>query len=294
VNFTVTKLAHDVTRIDVHGFKMGATFNSMLLSDPHTDNQHCDRKLQTEHLNEAKAKGAAIVMPGDIFCAMQGKWDKRASKDALDPAFHDGGKYQGPYLDKLVEFVGDYYEPFAENIAVVAPGNHETSIQKHHETNLTERLVERLRARTKTQAVTSSYKGWVLYRFYFSGPRNYVTVKLFYHHGWGGGGPVTRGTIDTARMLYVPDARVVAMGHVHHAYEMPIVHDRINDAGRTYQQEQIHVRMPGYKDETSCANGFQVERGMAPRPKGAVMLTFRAVSDSAGQRTVKVSSERMH
>jgi hypothetical protein len=36
----------------------------------------------------------------------------------------------------------------------------------------------------------------------------------------------------------------------------------------------LHVRSPGYKDEFSEQNGWAVEKGMPPKPKGALWLRF--------------------
>ena len=69
-----------------------------LKSDDHWDNPKCKRDLLKRDLEKAKARNAGILGVGDLFCAMQGKYDKRSSKDDVRPE-HQNGRY----LDSLVE-----------------------------------------------------------------------------------------------------------------------------------------------------------------------------------------------
>ena len=244
----------------------------VMVSDVHFDNAHCNRDLYKKHMEWALQNNAPVIDIGDWFCAMQGKWDKRKSEEAMRPEYR-GGRY----LDKLVDYGADWMQDYAPVLAVMGYGNHETAILSHHETDLTERLVQRLRDRGADNLHKGRFAGWIRLRFWSGGNSTaYHTINYYYHHGWGGGGPVTRGAIDTARMsVYLPDAQIVHTGHVHHEYEMPICRHRLTSHGREVKDTQIHIRTPGYKDEISCGNGWAVERGMAPRPQGCRVMTFQ-------------------
>jgi hypothetical protein len=101
------------------------------------------------------------------------------------------------------------------------------------------------------------------------------SVVMYMHHGYGGGGPVTRGTIQTSRMaVYLPDADIIWTGHTHDEWIMPIQRARLSPHGRPYLDRVTHVRSPGYKDEFSEQAGWAVEKGMPPKPKGALWLRF--------------------
>ena len=77
----------------------------LLLSDLHWDNPLCDRALLKKHLEQAKAAEAPILVFGDLFCAMQGKYDPRSSKASLRP------EHQVPnYLDALVDTAVDFFD----------------------------------------------------------------------------------------------------------------------------------------------------------------------------------------
>lgn len=92
----------------------------LLLGDQHWDNPKCDRVLLKKHLDEALEYDAGILDCGDLFCAMQGAWDPRKSKNDLRPEHQTGD-----YFDALVRTAADFYEPYAHNIVSLGQGNHE-------------------------------------------------------------------------------------------------------------------------------------------------------------------------
>lgn len=252
----------------------GWTQDFLLRSDVHHDNPHCDQPLERRHLQEAQQRNAGIIDAGDLFCAMQGKFDKRADKSSLRPEHQSGN-----YLDSLVKTATDFYEPFAGNFLVIGRGNHETAIHKRAETDLTERLVERLNERTGSKIQAGGYGGWV--RFMFTRGRFCTSRLLYYFHGTGGGGPVTRGVIQTNRLaVFNPDPHIVLTGHTHDEWIVPIRRQRLSDLGVPYYDEQIHVRTPGYKDgwDHSYA-GWETEKMLGPKPKGAAWLRFTYNND---------------
>jgi hypothetical protein len=247
----------------------------LLRTDVHHDNPKCDQKLERKHLDQAVERGAGIIDNGDNFCAMQGKYDKRSDKNAMRPEHQKGN-----YLDMLVNTAAEFYGPYAKNWLLMGQGNHETGILKNHETNLNERLVERLNTQQKTSVSLGGYGGWV--RFLFTIRKTRKDSRLLHHfHGTGGGGPVTRGVIQTNRMaVFNPDADVIFTGHTHDEWIVPIARQRVSTGGVPYHDEQIHVRAPGYKDAWGDGYaGWECEKGLGPKPKGAAWLRFFLESD---------------
>jgi hypothetical protein len=247
----------------------------LLQSDVHWDNPACDRALLSAHLEAAKAAHAPVLDNGDWFCAMQGKWDKRANKNDLRPE-HQCGEY----LDSLVKTSAEFLAPYREILTLRGQGNHETGVLKRHETNLTERLVERLRSQGAPQAYLGGYGGFVVFSVVYEGTRK-SAFKLHYHHGHGGGGPVTRGVIQTNRQaVYLSDADLVWTGHTHDSWTVPIARVRLNNENTAIEHtRQVHFRTPGYKEEYGSGyGGWHVERGGPPKPTGAAWLVFKHVS----------------
>lgn len=244
----------------------------LLTADRHWDNPHSDQELQREHLEQARECGAGVIDVGDLFCAMQGRWDKRSNKSALRPEHQVDN-----YLDALVTTAADFFAPYADQFVLVGHGNHETSVKKQHETDLIERLCGTLFDRTGHKVVNGGFGGWV--KFIFRSPDNVKvsqSINLHYDHGAGGGGPVTKGVIqNNRRATYLPDAHIVISGHIHERNMMDYQRVRLSDQGKTYQDIQTHVIMPTYKEEYGDGfAGWHVERGAPPKPIGCTWLRF--------------------
>lgn len=244
---------------------------ALLQSDVHWDNPKCDRELFKKHLDEAREKDAPILDNGDFFCAMGGKWDPRSNKSDLRPEHQ-----RADYLDGLIDTATDFFRPYRDLLTIRGQGNHETAILKRHETNLTERLVERLRHSGAPHVKLGGFSGYVVFEVTSGGRRK--PIKLHYHHGYGGGGPVTRGVIQTNRMaVYLADAHLVWTGHTHDQWKVMIDRVRLNqDCTQVVHEPQLHFRTPSYKDEYADGfNGWHVERGGPPKPTGAAWLRIR-------------------
>ena len=107
-NWTVERKAKNVFEVQEHLDTVKDWEHWCLLrSDAHHDNPKCDQALEKEHLEMALERGASIIDNGDLFCAMQGKYDPRSNKDALRPEHQ-----KGDYLDSLVRTASDFYSPF--------------------------------------------------------------------------------------------------------------------------------------------------------------------------------------
>lgn len=280
--WSTTELSRQVHRITFHNCKAGSEFEVLIQSDEHWDNAHCDRKLLARHHEEAIAKGAPILKIGDLFCAMQGKWDKRADQNQLRPE-HRGGSY----LDLLVNTAGKWYQPYANNIALITPGNHEGSILLRHETNLTERLLVKLREQSPVPHM-GSYCGFVQFRFDFGS--NFYTKILNYHHGYGGGGEVTRGMIDNNRTRGQYHADIYVGGHIHRRNSDENIIISCSPSGEIKRSQQLFLRSSTYKDEWD-GNGYHVVNGRAARPLGGWWLKFRCCSNKA-DRYIEVIESR--
>jgi hypothetical protein len=244
----------------------------LLTADRHWDNPASNHEMQIRHLQQAKKSKSGVLDFGDFYCAMQGKFDKRSNKSALRPEHK-----VDDYLDALVKTGTNFFAPYAEQFIMIAMGNHETAILKHHETNLTNGLVDALNAKKGTHIYNGGYSGWVVFEFIHTKTKKKDVLKLWYIHGYGGGGPVTRGVIQSNRKaVYVQGAQIVVSGHTHDEWVVPISQVGLDEHYRIKHSEQVHVSIPTYKDEYSDGwGGFHVEGGRPPKPIGALWLNFR-------------------
>jgi len=243
----------------------------LLTGDRHWDNPRSDWIKQKKHLDQAKRYGAGVIDIGDFFCAMQGKFDKRANKASIR-SIHQ----VDDYLDSLVKTATTWFKPYAKQFIMIGMGNHETSILKKHEVNLTSNLVKELNRETNSKIYNGGYSGWIVFEFHNIKTKKTQHIRLWYIHGYGGGGPVTRGVIQSNRKaVYLPDAQIVLSGHTHDEWIVPISRTRIDSNHNHYDDEQIHVQVPTYKDEYSDGfGGWHIETGKPPKPTGALWLSF--------------------
>jgi UDP-2,3-diacylglucosamine pyrophosphatase LpxH len=239
----------------------------LLISDVHWDNPKCDRDLLRKHLEQAKEIGSDILLNGDTFCCMMGKYDPRRSKDGIRPEHNKAN-----YLDAVVNDAIEWFSPYAHLIKVVGYGNHETAILKNLETDLIDRFVFGLNAANNTNVQVGGYGGWIVYSFNRANSTKAYRIKYF--HGSSGGGVVTRGVIQFNRMAaMVENADMVWMGHVHEDHELSYTVERINAANKVELREILMVRTPTYKEEyNEGKGGWHVERGAPPKTLGGRWL----------------------
>jgi len=200
------KGAVTTVRIDYSG---GNTEHVLFLaSDLHVDAVSCNRSAMLADLQEAVNKNAMIFLFGDVFDAMQGRFDPRRSLDELRPEYR-----RNDYYDFVVKDVAKILSPFAKNIVLISEGNHETATQKNSNISLIDRLVWLLNTQYGGSILHGGYGGWV--RFMLTGAAGgRSSVKMKYFHGAGGDSPVTRGVIQTNRQaVYLNGADIVVNGH---------------------------------------------------------------------------------
>ena len=258
----------------------------LLRSDAHHDSVYCDRETELLHLKKAKERNAIIFDNGDLFDAMQGKFDPRRNMDDVRP--EDAGI---DYYDRIVQHAYETYQPYAEQFAVIGKGNHEIAVLKNTNHCITTSLVDMMR-RDGSPVVIGDYGGWIRLLFTIHKTKR-ESLIIYRHHGSGGEAPVTRGVIQTNRQsVYLPDADIVWNGHNHNSYVLPISRMRISDAGKIYRDVLWHIRTPGYKDDYRRGTiGWEVERGGVPKPIGACWLNLK-VNRSHSGRQIIVTAEQ--
>lgn len=247
----------------------------LLTSDQHWDNPKCDRQMLKAHLDLALKRNAPVFSNGDTFCAMQGKYDKRASKSALRPEHQVDN-----YLDTIVNDAAEWFAPYAKNHICFGVGNHESSIKTKLETDLIERLVCLLNAKTGSSVYNGGFSGWLRFSFCFDSSRGlktvHKTITAHYDHGYGGSAPVTDDIIQhQRRAVYLPDADIVLSGHTHGAFMQERARVRLSKAGRVYHDVQTHIKLSSYKDDRGDGfGGWASEKGIPPKPLGGWWLRF--------------------
>ena len=274
-DFKVTRKCHEVLTVEApyHGSR-NWQFDALLLADLHLDHPGCDRVLLKKLLDEAVRRGAPIAIIGDALDLMQGRDDRRASKAALKP------EYALDYLDSVIEEAAGFLRPYAGNIVMISEGNHESSVRRKLETNPTKRLAKEL------GVDAGRYAGWIQWRF-IDGGKTRTTFNLYFTHGSGGGGPVTKGVIQTNRMAaMLSNAHIVVSSHIHESWQLVNTVYALTDRGQPYTFDQLFVCIGNFKEEYRVLEGYHVEGGRPPKPLGGHWLQFKSSPDSHGRMSV--------
>jgi len=119
VHWSLRRRAPDVLLIDAT-LRQGEEIYLLLSSDRHHDHPAQRSSLELRHLELARERNAIVLDFGDLFDAMQGKGDPRASYSGLADQYK-----RDEYFDVLVNRAVERYAPYAGHFAMLAMGNHE-------------------------------------------------------------------------------------------------------------------------------------------------------------------------
>lgn len=152
-----------------------------------------------------------VFLLGDLVDAISMD-DKRFDPEALDGDVVPLSKlFEISRLE--VEYVEGMLEPVADRIVGSVAGNHEDSIYKRHGgAHPTEEIARSLGL--PPEKATSQRAGW--FNLVARIGCSHIEVPIAVHHGFGGGR--TKGNVCNKLVTWAaqfPDARVVAMGHMH-------------------------------------------------------------------------------
>lgn len=224
--------------------------------------------MQKKHLDHAKARGAAILSLGDTLCLMSAKDDPRSSKGAIRHVYDVQN-----HFDAIIQDAASFFAPYADNIVMFAQGNHETNVLRRKEFCPTERLIGLTNAQSGSCILNGGYSGFVLFRFTYQ--KCVSGIKFHYHHGHSSGKSSANISAHERRAAFVPDADVIATGHAHNFWQDIVARFRVTGHGKNYQDEQLHLGCPSYKDDVgNGSKGWASESGFRPKKTGAWWLRF--------------------
>lgn len=264
----------------VHEYKVivndstGHNFSMFHLSDVHFDSINCDRDLLSKHLKQAEADNAMVLINGDFFDAMQGRYDPRGTKGAIRPEYK-----HSKYLDMIVDDGIEYLSKF--NIRYhINTGNHESNLLKRLETDVLQRLTDGL-SHKGIEVEYGGYTGYIIVKYCVKqngGDREYASMLnqvIWYHHGYGGNAKRSKGTLSAdIDMMQNPDADIVTKGHDHQSWYMPIATTKIKQNMDVVDKIIHHIRTGSYKKKER-SHGWEVEKGFnAPTLGGWRVDTF--------------------
>lgn len=239
-------------------------------SDVHFDNPKCDRDLFFKHMDRALERDAMIVITGDLFCLMQGKYDPRKNKSAIRPEHNKDN-----YLDLVINDTADKFVKYAKNILLISRGNHESGVSQRAETDIMERFVERLNLIAGSNVQVGNYRGYYTLGFHYQNGSSKRPISVGYSHGnWGG--VITKGTLSVVRNAAImPDCDIMFTGHTHDSWVVTQPRYKRNEHSRRVEiKNQWHVKTGTYKEEFGKGKGWAVEKIAMPKHLGGCFVKF--------------------
>lgn len=272
--FTTKEITRNIHHIEYDHSEKEAPF--LIVSDVHFDSVKCDRQLLTKHFRAISEQGGYVIINGDWFDLMQGKYDPRGSKYDIRPEYN-----RGDYIDSVIRDSADWLAQWELPI-FLGQGNHETNILRRLETNPAERLVENLKYRG-VDAWLGGYSGWLVVRNRRkkANPKQSdatLTYTMHYHHGYGGSAPRSKGVMraDIAQMQH-PDADLIMRGHDHNKWMLPQTVARLNGSYNAEHHQTVHHLQTGsYKKQGDRYGGWETEKGFSTTTMGGWFVTLRA------------------
>jgi hypothetical protein len=280
----IIELSRNIHKVDIL-YNFNSTHQVMFLSDIHFDNPHCKRDLLKKHLDYALELNIPVFINGDFFCVMQGKYDPRRRKSNILPQHNVDN-----YIDAVINEAVEWFKPYAKILKLVGYGNHETGVLKNIETDVLQRFVDLFNSQNGGDCYTGGYGGWLIFNFKHKAGGASANYKVKYFHGSGGGGPVTKGTIQLNRMMaQVQGADCIWQGHVHELYSLYYTIETLNRTNKVILKDILHLRTSSYKEEYGDGYmDFHIERGRPPKPLGGYILTLSTLREE-GHTKIKAT-----
>lgn len=236
----------------------------LLISDVHFDSLKCDRESLKAHLDETKKRNGKALIIGDLFDVMGSFMDPRSKPEQVRKEYYQKGR---SYLDLVIEDAYNFLKPYADNIALISYGNHETNILRRHDTDPIDRLIFLLNMEGE-KVMKGSYQGFFNVVMERKGTNACSSFTIAYHHGHGGAKRskgVLNSQLDTMKYR---DADMIISGHDHNKiYDPSNVCIKMNNRFEPYQSSVHWIKLGSYK-KSSIDMGYEVERGYNPSRTG--------------------------
>lgn len=258
------------------------TVPTLFCSDIHLDSINCKREILKSHFDEIKRNNGLIFIFGDLFDVMASYGDKRLQREYVDPMFIQKGR---TYLDLVREYAIEFLKPYAENIAFISKGNHETTIEKYHNTDIIRGIIYVLNLDPKVNIQMGEYSGWINMRFQSDTKSN--SMNVHYHHGFGGNAKRSKGMLDVQlEVMKYPDADILVRGHTHQKwYDPSTTRIRMNRNGKVYKDKCRYIQSGSYIDGIGEGKGgWAVQKNFMPTDIGGWYVNFTPVKSDGNLR----------
>jgi UDP-2,3-diacylglucosamine pyrophosphatase LpxH len=267
----------------------GSTLRLQLMSDLHIGSLHTDYKLIESELKRAEAENALIAINGDVFDAILPGDRKRYRANNLHPRMYSAGD---DMIGESIRWAAEILSPYAHRILMIGDGNHDDSVARYHHIEPVKHLCILLARDSGKPIYYGGYHGFLHLKFPLcqgNTSRACGHYVIHYHHGAGGGAPVTKGAITFSRaQMWLEGVDAIWRGHTHNKQagrDSKIVFDsgKVRAENRVSSKDVLTIRTGAYMDTyQGTTPEYLMEHGRKDNygalmdgsalPKGGMML----------------------
>lgn len=229
-------------------------------------------------LKQSQHPNTYFVGMGDFFDALVVSDKKRFRLSNIDKKYFDCNN-PDQFLDTQVEDMTELLLPYKDKILGLIRGNHEDEILKRYNTDLCWQLCKNLGG----SHLDWGYSALILLNIRFartgpSGGSKSRAVKLFLHHGFGGGTRTEGGAISSyARFITYYSADIYLVAHSHQLWSKKIARIGINKNGDWEDRSVILANTGTWKRSLSdtVVPTWEERMGFNPRLLGGTVVELK-------------------
>lgn len=221
--------------------RKGKVYQYAVFSDLHIGSKEFDGESLKRDLEKCKDNDAKVIINGDTMDLILMQDLKRASASRIKP--------EEGQINQFIEEACEALIPYVAQLCIIAQGNHETAMIKHHGVDVLAWLIERLNREKKNGRIQEGhYQNFV--RINFLDPkRGYklgAKYTIYMSHGIGGSAPVSKGMIDFNRIVVANEADLYLMGHKHNHLVTTMPSATVSEDDVIEVRNRIAVQTPSY------------------------------------------------
>jgi len=191
-----------------------------------------------------------FIIMGDVFDALVVNDSKRFRLSSIDRRYFQAAN-PDQFLDMQIEDGVELLKPYADRILGILRGNHEDQILKRYNTDMTWQLCDKL----GNPDLDLGYSSLVYLSLRQERPENAASLRgrsralrLYLHHGFGGGSRTEGGAITTySRFLMYYDADIYLVAHSHQLWSKKIARIGIDKHGQWQDKPVILANTGTFK-----------------------------------------------
>jgi len=257
------------------GVSRSDEFRIVPLGDTHIGNRSAD-----EHEKDLRELVKEIAGEKNSYTLLMG--DMAEYIGIRDPRFDPKSLSKWINVADLVDIadvqserVKDIFMPVIEKdkVLAVVRGNHEASMLRWQERDVSYDLIREIKKRNKREKVGLGMSGWVVLKFHRDKEKRGSTkmVKIFVHHGFVGGRLAGAKALNMQRLLWNHQAELILMGHDHTTRVQAEAIERVDRKGNVEVVSRLGCSTGNWLGQAKYAK----EAGYFPLPVGYVDIRIK-------------------